>query len=101
MPPVIPPERANVLITGGSGFVGSHVVDALIRDGYTPRIYDLAPSREHPDVETVVGDLADTRALERAMTGCAAVLHLAAAADVGEVEADPVEAERRNSRCTG
>jgi UDP-glucose 4-epimerase len=97
---VAPAERSRVLITGGSGFVGSHVVDVLIRDGYTPRIYDLARSKEHPDVETVVGDLADTRALERAMTGCTAVLHLAAAADVGEVEADPVEAERRNARCT-
>jgi UDP-glucose 4-epimerase len=93
-------ERATVLVTGGSGFVGSHVVDALLRGGYAPRIFDLAPSQVHLDVETVVGDLADMPALERAMSGCVAVLHLAAAADVGEVESDPVEAERRNARCT-
>jgi UDP-glucose 4-epimerase len=98
--PVATAERAHVLVTGGSGFIGSHVVDALVRDGLAPRIFDLAPSPVHPEIDTVVGDLADTRALERAMAGCSAVLHLAAAADVGEVEADPVEAERRNARCT-
>lgn len=90
----------HVLVTGGSGFIGSHVVDALRRDGYVPRIFDLSASPFHRDVDTVVGDLADTGALERAMRGCSAVLHLAAAADVGEVEKDPVEAERRNARCT-
>jgi UDP-glucose 4-epimerase len=93
-------ERSNVLVTGGSGFVGSHVVDALIRDGFAPRNFDLARSKVHPDVDTIIGDLADTGALERAMAGCDAVLHLAAAADVGEVEADPAEAERRNGRGT-
>ena len=90
----------HVLVTGGSGFIGSHVVDALLRDGHTPRIFDLARSPVHLDVDTVVGDLADTRTLQKAMRDCSAVLHLAAAADVGEVEADPVEAERRNARCT-
>jgi UDP-glucose 4-epimerase len=90
----------HVLVTGGSGFIGSHVVDALLRDGYAPRIFDLSRSPVHRRVETIVGDVADTAALERAMQGCRAVLHLAAAADVGEVEKHPVEAERRNARCT-
>src|SRR4051795_6018074 len=87
----------RVLVTGGSGFIGSHVVDALLRDGRTPRIFDLRRSPFHDDVETVTGDLTDTGALARAMAGCGAVVHLAAAADVAEVEADPAEAERRNS----
>jgi UDP-glucose 4-epimerase len=90
----------RVLVTGGSGFIGSHVVDALVRDGRTPRIFDLRRSPFHDDVETVTGDLTDTAALARAMAGCSAVVHLAAAADVGEVEADPAEAERRNARGT-
>jgi UDP-glucose 4-epimerase len=89
----------RVLVTGGSGFIGSHVVDALLRQGYVPRIFDLraSPFHERRDVETVLGDLTDHKALTQAMKGCDAVLHLAAAADVGEVAADPVEAERRNA----
>jgi UDP-glucose 4-epimerase len=89
----------RVLVTGGSGFIGSHVVDALLREGHVPRIFDLRPSPFHSGggVEVVLGDLTDQPALARAMKGCDAVVHLAAAADVAEVAADPVEAERRNS----
>jgi UDP-glucose 4-epimerase len=96
------PDSRRILVTGGSGFVGSHVVDALRRDGYIPRIFDLTASSVHArdKVETIVGDLTDGRALTRALAGCGTVVHLAAAADVAEVEADPVEAERRNARCT-
>jgi UDP-glucose 4-epimerase len=94
--------RGTVLVTGGAGFIGSHVVDALLREGYTPRVFDLrrSPYHERDAVECVVGDLCDERALARAMAGCDAVLHLAAAADVGEVAAAPVESERRNTRGT-
>jgi UDP-glucose 4-epimerase len=92
----------RVLVTGGAGFIGSHVVDACIRAGHEPRIFDLRPSPHHSsdDVETVVGDLRDHARLVRAMRGCDAVLHLAAAADVGEVKEAPVESEDRNARCT-
>jgi UDP-glucose 4-epimerase len=78
------------------------VVDALRRDGYVPRIFDQRRSPFHgrDEVELVVGDLADPSALAKAMDGCRTVVHLAAAADVGEVEADPVEAERCNARGT-
>ena len=91
-----------VLVTGGSGFIGSHVVDKLLAAGHRPRIYDQRKSPHHAEetVETVVGDLGDLRALSRAMDGCDAVLHLAAAADVNEVEADPVGSERCNVRGT-
>jgi len=95
-------EAGPVLVTGGSGFIGSHVVDVLQREGHVPRIFDLEASTFHDrrDVETVVGDLTNARALARAMAGCRLVVHLAAAADVSEVESDPVEAERRNARGT-
>jgi UDP-glucose 4-epimerase len=95
-------DRAQgpVLVTGGSGFIGSHVVDRLLAAGARPRIYDLRPSPWHDDVETVVGDLADLSRLSKAMKGCSAVIHLAASADVNEVLAEPVEAERRNARGT-
>src|SRR5262245_3619225 len=93
--------RERVLVTGGSGFIGSHVVDRLLAAGLQPRIYDLRPSPWHgADVETIVGDLGEPDRLAEAMRDCRAVIHLAASADVNEVLADPVEAERRNARGT-
>ena len=55
----------KVLVTGGSGFIGSHVVDRLLAHGHEPRIYDLVESPYHrPDeVEQVIGDLVDEDAL--------------------------------------
>src|SRR5439155_13836217 len=91
--------RPCVLVTGGSGFIGSHVVDVLTRRGYEPRIFDLRESCHHEpgSVMGVVGDATDPEALERAMEGCIAVIHLSAMADVGHVQADPVGAERANA----
>ena len=90
----------RVLVTGGSGFIGSHVVDALIARGVEPRIFDLRPSPHHPDVDTRLGELTNVGALRQAVNGCDAVIHLAAAADVGIVAEDPQGAERTNARGT-
>src|ERR1700733_1628203 len=92
----------RVLVTGGSGFIGSHVVDKLAARGHEPVIYDLRPSPWHaPDtIETVIGSINDREALERAMFGCDAVAHLAAMADVNDVHRDPEDAEQVNSRGT-
>src|SRR3954469_15841073 len=91
----------KVLVTGGAGFIGSHVVDKLIERGHEPRIFDLVPSSYHGDeVETFTGDLTDVDDLRRAVEGCDAVIHLAAIADVNHVAADPAYAEVVNSRGT-
>jgi UDP-glucose 4-epimerase len=92
----------RVLVTGGSGFIGSHVVDRLRARGYEPVIYDLRPSPWHPagDVDTVLGSITDREALERALHSCDAVAHLAAVADVNDVHAEPEDAERVNARGT-
>jgi UDP-glucose 4-epimerase len=92
----------KVLVTGGSGFIGSHVVDKLLAAGHEPVVFDLRPSPHHgPDeAPTIVGDLLDTGALRDAMDGCGAVIHLAASADVGIVAEEPEEAERVNARGT-
>ncbi|HEX5193173.1 MAG TPA: NAD-dependent epimerase/dehydratase family protein [Solirubrobacteraceae bacterium] len=92
----------RVLVTGGSGFIGSHVVDKLSERGHEPVIYDLRPSPWHGDdaVETVIGSITDREALERAMDGCDAVAHLAAVADVNDVHAEPEDAEHINARGT-
>ena len=90
----------RVLVTGGAGFVGSHVVDRLLAEGHAPVIYDLRRSPHHHHVESVRGDLGDVAKLTRAMEGCDAAIHLAAAADVDAVEAAPLDAERDNARGT-
>jgi UDP-glucose 4-epimerase len=92
----------RILVTGGSGFIGSHVVDKLDEAGFEPRNYDLRPSPHHePEaVDTVIGDLLDVDALTEAMADCEAVVHLAAYADVGVVADQPVSAEECNARGT-
>jgi UDP-glucose 4-epimerase len=92
----------RVLVTGGSGFIGSHVVDKLRAAGHQPVIYDLRPSPWHEagSVDTVLGSITDREALERALHSCDAVAHLAAVADVNDVHAEPEDAERVNARGT-
>jgi UDP-glucose 4-epimerase len=92
----------RVLVTGGSGFIGSHVVDKLLDAGHEPVVFDLRPSPHHApgEIETVIGDLLDAQALGAAMDGCEAVIHLAAAADVGIVAEQPEASERVNASGT-
>jgi UDP-glucose 4-epimerase len=90
----------RVLVTGGSGFIGSHVVDRLRAHGHEPRNFDLRRSSYDSGLETVVGDLLDAEAMRRALEGCDAVVHLAAVADVNDVVADPARAETVNTHGT-
>jgi len=92
----------KVLVTGGAGFIGSHVVDQLQASGHAPRIFDLVPSPYHEadTVETALGDITDGAALTEAMRGCSTVVHLAAVSDVNHVVTNPDYAELVNARGT-
>jgi UDP-glucose 4-epimerase len=93
---------SRVLVTGGAGFIGSFVVDRLRAAGHEAVIFDVRPSPHHApgEVPTVIGDVLDYRSVLKAARGCDAIAHLAAAADVGEVAADPRGAEELNARGT-
>jgi UDP-glucose 4-epimerase len=92
----------RVLVTGGSGFIGSHVLDALAVAGHEPVVLDLVPSRHHPSgtFATICGDITDRDVTRRAVRGCDAIIHLAAVADVNDVVADPVRADSVNAHGT-
>jgi dTDP-L-rhamnose 4-epimerase len=85
----------RVLITGGAGFIGSHVADELLRHGYEVRALDALLPQVHggensrpayldPEVELIVGDVRDVNAVRGALKGVSAVVHLAAKVGVGQ-----------------
>lgn len=78
----------RVLVTGGAGFIGSHVVEALAARGHEPVVYDV---RADP-----ASDVRDTDAVRRALTGVDAVCHQAAMVGLGTGFADAVEYVSRN-----
>ena len=83
-----------VLITGGAGFIGSHVADCLLRAGHTVRALDNLCLQVHPDgsrpdyldpeAELIQGDVRDKRIVEKSLKNTDAVIHLAAAVGVGQ-----------------
>ncbi len=85
----------SVVITGGAGFIGSHLADELLARGYRVRVFDNLIPQVHGDeshwpdylsrdVELVAGDVRDPEALRQALDGVDAVYHLAAMVGVGQ-----------------
>jgi UDP-glucose 4-epimerase len=86
----------RVAVTGGCGFIGSHVVDQLAAAGHDVVVIDVAQQWRNPAAEYRAADLFDTGELAAALEGAQAIFHLAGAADVNDVAADPVAAVRLN-----
>jgi dTDP-L-rhamnose 4-epimerase len=87
--------RMRILLTGGAGFIGSHVTDLLLSYGHDVRILDNLTPQVHGaekrrpdylsrDAELLIGDVRDAAAVEKALQGMDAVIHLAASVGVGQ-----------------
>jgi len=87
----------KVLVTGGAGFLGSHVADALTESGHEVTVFDI---RESPYIsdgqKMVVGDLLDEEALNHVVSGQEAVYHFAGIADIDECATRPVDTAKYN-----
>jgi len=90
----------KVLVTGGSGFIGSHVVDKLRDKGVDVRVYDMVMPTFRDDIEYYQGSLLDRTALGMAMGGIDIVFHLGAIADVKAVYEKPIYSESINTQGT-
>jgi UDP-glucose 4-epimerase len=103
----------SFLVTGGAGFIGSHLVEELLRRGHRVRVVDdLSTGKRHnldaartasgsaADVDVVIGDLADPAIATRAVDGMDVVLHQAAIPSVPKSIDDPLPSHRANIDAT-
>ncbi|TSC88501.1 MAG: NAD-dependent epimerase/dehydratase [Microgenomates group bacterium Gr01-1014_5] len=86
-------DYKNILVTGGAGFIGSFLVDELIKKGYSVRIFDnleeqvhqgKTPSYLNPKAEFIKGDVRNYEELSNALEGIDAVFHLASSVGVAQ-----------------
>jgi UDP-glucose 4-epimerase len=92
-----------ILVTGGAGFIGSHLVDLLLSRGCAVRVLDnLSTGKksnlalDNPRLQFIQGDVADAACVDAAVNGCAGVAHLAAVASVQASVEDPLGTHQAN-----
>ncbi len=91
-------QASRVLVTGGAGFIGSHLVDRLVAEGFSVRVLDnlstgcMANIQDHVDsgkVDFVKGDVKDSKVVGECVRGVGFVVHLAAVVSVPFSVANP------------
>jgi len=96
-------------VTGGAGFIGSHLVDRLMAEGHKVRVLDNLASgsmknlkrwESHPSFEFMRGDLLDRETTRKAVKGCSHIYHLAANPEVQAKKAGPEEHFKQNIEAT-
>src|SRR6202035_6144699 len=100
-------EHRRILVTGGAGFIGSHVVVRLLETGWEVRVLDnLSTGRAENladvagEVELVKGYICELATVEKAAQGCQAIIHLAAVPSVPRSVADPAGSHEPNATGT-
>jgi UDP-glucose 4-epimerase len=99
----MPKSKKKILVTGGAGFIGSHLVERLLAHGFLVRILDdfsTGKSANLPQnqagLEIVEGDVADSQVVHQAVQGVTAIVHLAAVASVQASVEDPAGTHASN-----
>jgi len=96
---------ANILVTGGAGFIGSHLAETLLKQGHQVRVLDnfstgkkenLIFEEPHPSLEIISGDIRDLHDCQRAVAGIDYVFHEAALASVQRSVEDPLTTQAVN-----
>jgi len=80
----------KILVTGGSGFIGSHVVDKLIDAGHSVRVLDIKKPTHRGDVEYIKGDITSEKDIRKSLNGIDVVCHIAAFSDINLVKDNPL-----------
>ena len=96
-------QQTAALVTGGAGFIGSHLVDRLLKEGLRVRVLDDFSSRREANlahcmdrIELIRGDLRDEALLTRAVEGCTYVFHQAAVPSVPRSVEEPLRTNSVN-----
>ncbi len=99
----MPESVKKILVTGGAGFIGSHLVESLLASGFLVRVLDnFSTGRsvnlpaDHSGLEIVQGDVADRQVVDQAVQGVTAIVHLAAVASVQASVEDPAGTHAAN-----
>jgi UDP-glucose 4-epimerase len=102
-------RQKHALITGGAGFIGSHLADRLLGDGYrvtvidnlsTGRWVNIAHHDGHPDFHYAIEDIRNELVMDRLISKCDVVFHMAAAVGVKLIVEKPIETIQTNVRGT-